>query len=280
MSDVARDFVNKCLTVDASKRMTAEQCLAHPWLSQEASKPDAAAQVDLLPHVQANVKSRVTLKGTVRGMIFASRLKGKVEDQDPETLEMRRKVASYKEDAEAVSPRTAISVQTGARAGHTPYPPSAAQADCVHVLVCSLSRHPGKPFRGVRTSNGCISLNEFHLFCCMTSFRSFRVVLAARVLPTRVFLSSSARSFFHSVSFVILLSLHLLFPHTIVNDVFSVGILCGGPAEVPVRGVEKITRGDQAGSSARGARPQPPRCSPSHRVCQQSFRTNKPRTTV
>lgn len=164
MSDVARDFVNKCLTVDPAQRMTAEQCLAHPWLSQEASKPDQAAQVDLLPHVQANVKSRVTLKGTVRGMIFASRLKGKIEDTDPETVEMRRKVASYKEDAEAVSTFTPHGdigqdkLVCGAIR-------SAAEADrslpsFLHARnFCSI----GKPFRSFRTHDDCL---------CLTASRS------------------------------------------------------------------------------------------------------------
>jgi serine/threonine protein kinase len=38
VSDVAKDFVTKCLTVDPEQRMTAGQLLDHPWLAPEAGK--------------------------------------------------------------------------------------------------------------------------------------------------------------------------------------------------------------------------------------------------
>lgn len=50
--------MTKCLTVDPAKRMTVEQTLAHPWLSQEAKK--TGPEVDLLPNVKDNIKSRRT----------------------------------------------------------------------------------------------------------------------------------------------------------------------------------------------------------------------------
>ncbi|KAL7415961.1 kinase-like domain-containing protein [Mrakia frigida] len=104
VSPTGRDFVTKCLTVDPAKRLTVEQALAHPWLSQEAKK--TGAEVDLLPNVKDNIKSRRTLKGTVKGMIFAQRMKAVQQQasEDPAAAELRQRLADYKEAAEQENP--------------------------------------------------------------------------------------------------------------------------------------------------------------------------------
>lgn len=64
VSDVAKDFVSRCLTVDPAQRITAEQALAHPWLSQEAKKSSAAAEVDVrfpLPLIESLLNRRCLL---------------------------------------------------------------------------------------------------------------------------------------------------------------------------------------------------------------------------
>jgi serine/threonine protein kinase len=38
VSDEAKDFIKKILVVDAGKRMSASDCLAHPWITQGAKK--------------------------------------------------------------------------------------------------------------------------------------------------------------------------------------------------------------------------------------------------
>lgn len=51
VSDVAKDFVARCLTVDPAQRLTAEQALAHPWLAQVGGKipTDDRESVDVRP---------------------------------------------------------------------------------------------------------------------------------------------------------------------------------------------------------------------------------------
>jgi serine/threonine protein kinase len=140
VSQTARDFVSACLTVDPAKRLTAEQVLAHPWLHQEGQKH--GGEVDLLPNVVKNgvakktrtrasshpsvfwplfrismlismIKSSTSpplaVKGTVKGVIFAQRLKAAssasaASADDAETARIRQQLDSYKQEAEAVRP--------------------------------------------------------------------------------------------------------------------------------------------------------------------------------
>lgn len=44
ISDTARDFIDKCLVVDPAKRMTAKECLKHPWLLSDTTQPRAEEQ--------------------------------------------------------------------------------------------------------------------------------------------------------------------------------------------------------------------------------------------
>lgn len=64
VSDTARDFINKCLTIDPRARMTAHQALQHPWIKPEdpASPEKAPGEgQDLLPTVKKNFNARRTL---------------------------------------------------------------------------------------------------------------------------------------------------------------------------------------------------------------------------
>src|SRR5271155_1438576 len=55
VSDKAKDFIKGCLTVDPKKRLTAKECVSHPWLSlEEPVKKEA----DLLPNVRSNFNAR------------------------------------------------------------------------------------------------------------------------------------------------------------------------------------------------------------------------------
>lgn len=151
VSDVAKDFVSRCLTVDPAQRITAEQALAHPWLSQEAKKSSAAAEVDVRPvmtaltedafncpvpplltalHLPSNscyptlkrtaggpvrrdfypllsLSLHLTqralwviwpfiVKSTVKGMIFAQRLRNQALEQDPAERKLQLEVEGYK----------------------------------------------------------------------------------------------------------------------------------------------------------------------------------------
>ncbi|CAO3615527.1 unnamed protein product [Cunninghamella echinulata] len=60
VSDQAKDFIEKCLTIDTEKRMTAHESLEHPWLVSVQSETK-----DLLPNVRRNFNARKTFKRAV-----------------------------------------------------------------------------------------------------------------------------------------------------------------------------------------------------------------------
>ncbi len=64
VSDNARDFIRRCLTVDPRNRMTAHLALQHPWIKPmdptSPEKPNGDGQ-DLLPTVKKNFNARRTL---------------------------------------------------------------------------------------------------------------------------------------------------------------------------------------------------------------------------
>ena len=66
VSDTARDFIRRCLTVDQGRRITAHQALSHPWISPPS---DAAGThgpgEDLLPVVRKNFNARRTLHAAI-----------------------------------------------------------------------------------------------------------------------------------------------------------------------------------------------------------------------
>ena len=62
VSQTAREFIKKCLTVDPRQRMTAHTALQHPWISgPEVTKDTRGGGQDLLPVVKKNFNARRTL---------------------------------------------------------------------------------------------------------------------------------------------------------------------------------------------------------------------------
>ncbi|GAA5897925.1 serine/threonine-protein kinase [Sporobolomyces salmoneus] len=81
VSQTARDFINRCLVIDQTSRMTAPEALAHPWLSSLGSSHPAANTSsynppDLLPSLRKNFDAR----GTFRRAIFAVRAAAALKD--------------------------------------------------------------------------------------------------------------------------------------------------------------------------------------------------------
>lgn len=63
VSQAARDFIRRCLTIDPKGRMTAHEALQHPWIDPPY-KTDATyvgSGQDLLPTVKKNFNARRTL---------------------------------------------------------------------------------------------------------------------------------------------------------------------------------------------------------------------------
>jgi calcium/calmodulin-dependent protein kinase I len=67
VSQNAREFIKRCLTVDPVQRMTSHQALQHPWikgadpLSPQTPESATAKQEDLLPVIKKNFNARRTL---------------------------------------------------------------------------------------------------------------------------------------------------------------------------------------------------------------------------
>ncbi|PWY99357.1 putative calmodulin-dependent protein kinase type 1 [Testicularia cyperi] len=76
VSDDAKDFINRLLTIDPSTRMTAKQALDHPWL-KTTSQPSIPAdqQKDLLPDIKSAFNAKRTFKKAVNGIRLINRLK-------------------------------------------------------------------------------------------------------------------------------------------------------------------------------------------------------------
>ncbi|OBT69035.1 CAMK/CAMK1 protein kinase [Pseudogymnoascus sp. 23342-1-I1] len=64
VSDSAKDFVSRCLTVDPSARPTAQEALAHPFLAARPAE-EQGEQSDLLPTVRKNFNARRTLHAAI-----------------------------------------------------------------------------------------------------------------------------------------------------------------------------------------------------------------------
>ncbi|KIV99872.1 hypothetical protein, variant [Verruconis gallopava] len=72
VSETARDFIRRCLTIDPHARMTAHEALNHPWIREEdvaAPKAKSAeskdGKVDLLPTVRKNFNARLKLHAAI-----------------------------------------------------------------------------------------------------------------------------------------------------------------------------------------------------------------------
>ncbi|KAK3486620.1 calcium/calmodulin-dependent protein kinase type I [Neurospora hispaniola] len=68
VSDNAKDFIRRCLTIDPAKRMTAHEALQHPFVAGWARGTDGAEAdkgANLLPTVKKNFNARRTLHAAI-----------------------------------------------------------------------------------------------------------------------------------------------------------------------------------------------------------------------
>lgn len=61
VSQEARNFINRCLTIDPQKRMTAHEALQHAWVNPPYDSLKRGPGEDLLPTVKKNFNARRTL---------------------------------------------------------------------------------------------------------------------------------------------------------------------------------------------------------------------------
>ncbi|KAL7619442.1 Calcium/calmodulin-dependent protein kinase type I [Parahypoxylon ruwenzoriense] len=64
VSDQAKEFIRRCLTVDPNKRMTAHEALSHAFVAGYNLGPDGKGQ-NLLPTVKKNFNARKTLHAAI-----------------------------------------------------------------------------------------------------------------------------------------------------------------------------------------------------------------------
>jgi calcium/calmodulin-dependent protein kinase I len=62
VSNHAKDFIRRCLTIDPNRRMTAHEALSHPFV---AGAPDGDKGQNLLPTVKKNFNARRTLHAAI-----------------------------------------------------------------------------------------------------------------------------------------------------------------------------------------------------------------------
>jgi len=73
---IAKDFINRLLTVDPNLRLTAHQALSHPWLSEPLAAPiGGPPNRDLLVSVRKNFNARRTFKKAVDAVKAINSLK-------------------------------------------------------------------------------------------------------------------------------------------------------------------------------------------------------------
>lgn len=64
VSVAGRKFIQRCLTIDSSVRMTAHEALTHPWITGEGEGVKGG-KADLLPVVKKNFNARRTLHAAI-----------------------------------------------------------------------------------------------------------------------------------------------------------------------------------------------------------------------
>ncbi|GAA5858200.1 hypothetical protein JCM8547_005688 [Rhodosporidiobolus lusitaniae] len=65
VSETARDFINRCLVIDQTKRMTAAEALQHPWLATISPSTGSQQRPDLLPSLRRNFDAKRTWRKAI-----------------------------------------------------------------------------------------------------------------------------------------------------------------------------------------------------------------------
>lgn len=63
---LAKQFIERCLTIDVEKRITAHEALEHEWLiEKEVGQFEEKHKEDLLPNLRTNFNARRTFKKAI-----------------------------------------------------------------------------------------------------------------------------------------------------------------------------------------------------------------------
>ncbi|KAF9788113.1 Pkinase-domain-containing protein [Thelephora terrestris] len=98
VSDTAKEFIKCCLTINPVKRPSAQDMLAHKWLSSEHYVTDSTgAAADLLPQVKKNFDAKKTFRKAVFTMMAMKRMSSLAS---PVAESFSRNLQQYKEESE------------------------------------------------------------------------------------------------------------------------------------------------------------------------------------
>jgi calcium/calmodulin-dependent protein kinase I len=76
VSQTAQRFIDRCLTIDPKKRMTAHEALSHPWIAPTLEAGgDRAEGADLLPTVRKNFNARRKLHAAIDTVLAINKLR-------------------------------------------------------------------------------------------------------------------------------------------------------------------------------------------------------------
>jgi len=104
VSETAKDFVTKCLTVDQTKRPTAEEVLQHKWLADTTphfvALPDGAP-ADLLPHVKKAFNAKQLWRKAAFSIQAMNRMAGlaKAHHADSELVQLHKNLQELKAES-------------------------------------------------------------------------------------------------------------------------------------------------------------------------------------
>lgn len=83
---LAKNFIDRCLTIDVNERITAQQALQHEWLAPKGQEKGG----DLLPNLRNNFNARRTFKKAINMVTlsnhFGHSIKSNSNNNVPEQL--------------------------------------------------------------------------------------------------------------------------------------------------------------------------------------------------
>lgn len=99
VSETARDFIRRLLTINPDERMTVTEALAHPWIA-EASEGSTETPKDLLPDIKTAFNAKRTFRKAVNGIRVINRLRTDTHEHQLARAHMEQMKLDAQDEAE------------------------------------------------------------------------------------------------------------------------------------------------------------------------------------
>lgn len=99
VSEDARDFIRRLLTINQDDRMTAHQALEHPWI-KSVDVPEEAGQKDLLPDIKSAFNAKRTFRKAVNGIRIINRLRSETQEHQLARQQMEQMHKQAQEESD------------------------------------------------------------------------------------------------------------------------------------------------------------------------------------